>query len=333
VQRTPIHEFQAVIDPARPLAAMAVWEQEERQQQEEDGQNRVRKERERKAEAERIARERQEHVRLALEKEALEQKPEEDRSARELLQRRPHLGLQVQSGSLVQEGTDFGGRPKWEVETRPLKMEGYREELAEGVELTMVKIPAGCFLMGSPEDELKRSADEGPQHEVTLGAFFFAQTSITQAQWRAVAHSDKVERDLNPDPSRFKGPDRPVEQVSWFDAMEFCRRLSLRTDKCYSLPSEAQWEYACRAGTATPFYFGATLTPELANYNAKYAYGNGPKGTYREQTSDVGSFPTNAWGLQDMHGNVREVCRSLAWQLRLCAWGWPTLAHFCCRSR
>jgi formylglycine-generating enzyme required for sulfatase activity len=187
-------------------------------------------------------------------------------------------------------------------------MEGYREELAEGVELTMVKIPAGSFLMGSPEDELKRSADEGPQHEVTLGAFFFAQTSITQAQWRAVALWDKVERDLKPDPSRFKGANRPVEQVSWFDAMEFCRRLSLRTDKCYSLLSEAQWEYACRAGTATPFHFGATLTPELANYNAKYTDGNGPKGTYREQTSDVGSFPANAWGLQDMHGNVREWC-------------------------
>jgi formylglycine-generating enzyme required for sulfatase activity len=238
----------------------------------------------------------------------LEQKAEEDRSARDLLQRLPHLGLQVQSGSLVQEGTDFGGRPKWEVETRPLTMEGYREELAEGVELAMVKIPAGSFLMGSPEDELKRSADEGPQHEVTLGAFFFAQTSITKAQWRAVALWDKVERDLKPDPSRFKGANRPVEQVSWFDAMEFCRRLSLRTDKCYSLPSEAQWEYACRAGTATPFHFGATLTPELANYNSKYTYGNGPKGTYREQTSDVGSFPANAWGLQDMHGNEREWC-------------------------
>jgi formylglycine-generating enzyme required for sulfatase activity len=199
-----------------------------------------------------------------------------------------------------------GGR--WSMERRPLQVEGYREDLGGGVALTMVKIPAGSFLMGSPEDEPERLEREGPQHEVTLGSFFMAQTPITQAQWRAVAGWQKQERDLDPDPSNFKGANRPVEQVSWFDALEFCRRLSQRTGQRYGLPSEAQWEYACRAGSTTPFHFGATLTPELANYDANYDYGNGPKGTYREQTIEVASFAANGWGLHDMHGNVWEWC-------------------------
>ena len=198
-----------------------------------------------------------------------------------------------------------GGR--WSMERRALQVEGYREDLG-GVALTMVKIPAGSFLMGSPEDEPERLEREGPQHDVTLGAFFMAQTPITQAQWRAVAGWQKVERDLKPDPSRFKGANRPVEQVSWLDALEFCRRLSQRTGQRYGLPSEAQWEYACRAGSTTPFHCGATLTPELANYDGNHVYGNGPKGTYREQTIDVASFPANGWGLHDMHGNVWELC-------------------------
>jgi eukaryotic-like serine/threonine-protein kinase len=199
-----------------------------------------------------------------------------------------------------------GGR--WSMERRPLQVEGYREDLGGGLALTMVKIPAGSFLMGSPEDEPERSEVECPQHEVTLGAFWMAQTPITQAQWRAVAGWQKGGRDLEPDPSEFKGANRPVEQVSWFDAQEFCRRLSQRTGRRYTLPSEVQWEYACRAGSITPFHFGATLTPDLANYDGNYVYGNGPKGTYREQTIDVASFPANAWGLHDMHGNVWEWC-------------------------
>ena len=199
-----------------------------------------------------------------------------------------------------------GGR--WSMERRPLQVEGYREDLSEGVALTMVKIPAGSFLMGSPEDEPERLECEGPQHDVTLGSFFMAQTPITQAQWRAVAGWQKVERDLKPDPSIFKGANLPVEQVSWFDALEFCRRLSQRTGQRYGLSSEAQWEYACRAGSTTPFHFGATLTPELANYDGIHVYGNGPKGTYREQTIEVASFPANGWGLHDMHGNVSEWC-------------------------
>jgi formylglycine-generating enzyme required for sulfatase activity len=199
-----------------------------------------------------------------------------------------------------------GGR--WSMERRPLQVEGYREDLGGGVALTMVKIAAGSFLMGSPEDEPERSEAEGPQHQVTLGSFFMAQTLITQAQWRAVAGWQKVGRDLEPEPSKFKGANRPVEQVSWFDALEFCCRLGQRTGQRYGLPSEAQWEYACRAGSTTPFHFGGTLTPELASYKANYVYGNVPKGTCREQTIDVASFPANGWGLHDMHGNVWEWC-------------------------
>jgi formylglycine-generating enzyme required for sulfatase activity len=199
-----------------------------------------------------------------------------------------------------------GGR--WSMERRSRQVEGYREELGGGVALTMVKIAAGNFLMGSPGDEPERSDDEGPQHEVMLGAFFMAQTPITQAQWRAVAGWQKVERDLKADPSRFKGANRTVEQVSWFDAVEFCRRLNERTGQRYGLPSEAQWEYACRAGSTTPFHFGPTLTPELANYDGNYVYANGPKGSYREQTTEVASFPANGWGLHDLHGNVWEWC-------------------------
>jgi formylglycine-generating enzyme required for sulfatase activity len=197
---------------------------------------------------------------------------------------------------------------RWCTERRALQVEGYRQDLGKGVALTMVKIPAGSFLMGSPENEPERFDDEGHQHEVKLGAFWMAQTPITQAQWRTVAAWPKLERDLKPDPSKFKGPNRPVERVSWLDAQEFCRRLSQRTGQSYGLPSEAQWEYACRAGSTTPFCFGATLTPELANYNGNFVYQNGPKGTYREQTCEVASFAANGWGLHDMHGNVWEWC-------------------------
>ena len=174
------------------------------------------------------------------------------------------------------------------------------EQLSDLACLNMVEIPAGSFLMGSPLDEPERYNDEGPQHEVTLGAFFMSSTLITQAQWRAVAALPRQERDLSPEPAYFKGDDLPIEQVSWHDAMEFCRRLSQHTGRNYALPSEAQWEYACRAGTTTPFHFGATLPTQVANY-----YDNtNPRG----KTTPVGMFPANNWGLYDMHGNVWEWC-------------------------
>ena len=218
------------------------------------------------------------------------------------------LRLQVLAGSLVSDGTGFFRGRKWRVETRAVEVEGYREELGDGVALTMLRIPAGGFVMGSPSGEKERSSDEGPQHSVRLQEFFLGQTPITQAQWKLVAGWEKVGLDLNSDPARFKGSNRPVEQVNWHDAMEFCRRLSARTGRTYTLPSEAQWEYACRSGTTTPFAFGETITTDLANYDGNVTYADGPKGDYRQKTTPVGSFPANAWGLQDMHGNVWEWC-------------------------
>ncbi|MFM9047089.1 MAG: SUMF1/EgtB/PvdO family nonheme iron enzyme [Cyanobium sp.] len=360
-------------------------------------------------------------------------------------------------------------------------------ERIDGLELPMVRIPAGRYWMGSPEGEEGRNENEGPLHQVQLGEFLMGRTPITQAQWRTVAAweprgGERWGRKLQPHPSRFGSweaseplnrtflsyspelysypdrtrstvkaaeraigavgfvradsdfpaadikpasasahlmdrcevfvglyglrygervgdrpeisytelefdlakergipklifvldpdaaevrlqaasseeredgerqraflqrlegsgltlqrfrdpdhlaallvealrpyaaqnhPDRllPVERVSWHDAMEFCSRLRQRTgDRTYTLPSEAQWEYSCRAGTTTPFAFGGTLSDELANYRASEAYGSDPKGKARQQTSVVGTFPANAWGLHDMHGNVFEWC-------------------------
>jgi formylglycine-generating enzyme required for sulfatase activity len=228
------------------------------------------------------------------------------------------------------------GQDRWRQEYRLVQVEGFlvqlnREAPVQTVTLTMVKIPAGAFSMGSPPEETERSDDEGPLHKVKLESFFMGQTPITQAQWREVAcwqerPGELWGRKLKPDPSHHKsmgmqGENKarllagesntdqcPVERVSWWDAMEFCDRLSQRTGLTYTLPSEAQWEYACRAGTTTPFNIGKTISPELVNYNGNHTYADGPKGIYREQTTPVGMFPANAWGIQDIHGNVWEWC-------------------------
>jgi len=188
----------------------------------------------------------------------------------------------------------------------------WQEPLGAEVALEMVPIPAGEFLMGSPEDELERWSHEGPQHRVRLEPYSLARTPITQAQWRQVARWQPApgdppwEREMDPDPSSFKGglpvdnrgPEhdrRPVERVSWFDVQEFCRRLSQRTGRTYTLPSESQWEYSCRAGSTTPYAFGTTLSQGQANVASS-------------GTTEVGSFPANAWGLRDMLGNVWEWC-------------------------
>ena len=177
-----------------------------------------------------------------------------------------------------------------------------------GVELAMVAIPSGTFMMGSPESEEDRDSAEDPRHEVTIPSFSMSKYSVTQAQWRAVAEMSPVNQELDNTPSGFEGDERPVENVSWYDAVEFCDRLSNHTGRDYRLPSEAEWEYACRAGTQTPFHFGETLTTDLANYDGSVSYGAGPTGEYRAQTTNVGSFPANAFGLHDMHGNVWEWC-------------------------
>ncbi len=184
----------------------------------------------------------------------------------------------------------------------------FTEDLGNGIKLDMVYIPAGTFIMGAPATEKDSRDNERPQHRVTIKAFQMSKYPVTQAQWKAVANLGKVNRDLKPNPSKFKGANRPVECVSWYDTVEFCDRLSRSTGKTYRLPSEAEWEYACRAGTTTPFYFGEKITPDLANYNGNYTYGSGAKGEYRQETTPVGSFPPNKFGLYDLHGNVYEWC-------------------------
>ena len=175
--------------------------------------------------------------------------------------------------------------------------------------IEMVAILGGSFIMGAPENEVGYHGSESPQHKVTVQPFFIGKYPITQTQWRFVAQLPQINRELKPDPSEFKGDNRPVERVSWYDAVEFCSRLSEYTGRDYTLPSEAEWEYACRAGTTTPFHFGETITSELASYDGSSSYGGAPKGKSRRKTTPVGSFRVaNAFGLYDMHGNVYEWC-------------------------
>jgi formylglycine-generating enzyme required for sulfatase activity len=184
----------------------------------------------------------------------------------------------------------------------------FGEDLGDGVTLEMVAIPGGTFIMGSPENEEGYHSSESPQHEVTVPPFFMGKYPVTQQQWRVVAALENVNIDLKSDPSYFKGDNLPVECVSWNDAREFCDRLSRMANKTYRLPSEAEWEYACRGGTTTPFYCGETISTDLANYDGNYTYGQGQKGQYREKTTEVGIFPANPFGLYDMCGNVWEWC-------------------------
>jgi formylglycine-generating enzyme required for sulfatase activity len=185
------------------------------------------------------------------------------------------------------------------------------EHLDKTTDLEMVSIPGGTCIMGSPEDEDGSRIQETPQHEVNIAPFYLGKYPITQAQWQVVASFPQIRRELKADPSEFKGANRPVDSISWLDAVEFCHRLSEKTGKNYRLPTEAEWEYACRAGTTTPFHFGETITADLANYNGTVTYKSEPSGIHRRETTEVGYFKVaNAFGLYDMHGNIGELCDS-----------------------
>ncbi len=181
------------------------------------------------------------------------------------------------------------------------------QELELGLGLEMVWIPAGTFLMGALPDETGHSPDEEPQHSVTIDSLWMGKFLVTQAQWEAIANLPQISLELEKSPAYFKGADHPVEQISWFEAIEFCARLTVKTNQLYRLPSEAEWEYACRAGTLTPFHFGTLLSSKVATCNDSATRGK----TQRlwQHTTPVGSFGiANAFGLYDMHGNVYEWC-------------------------
>ena len=168
-------------------------------------------------------------------------------------------------------------------------------------DMEFIYVKPGTFLMGSPVTEKYRCDDE-TQHEVTISKpFYLGKYPVTQAQWQTVMG-------YNPSCLLHKGERLPVENVSWEDAVSFCNKVNQKTGQGFCLPTEAQWEYACRAGTTTPFYFGSELNGTQANCNGNYPYGTTIKGPRLGKTSPVGSYPANGWGLHDMHGNVLELC-------------------------
>ncbi|MBD2337316.1 SUMF1/EgtB/PvdO family nonheme iron enzyme [Calothrix sp. FACHB-156] len=183
------------------------------------------------------------------------------------------------------------------------------ENLGNNLRLEMLLIPSDRFMMGSADSEIGRQNNESPQHQVSVGGFLMSKYPVTQAQWTLIANLPKVNLELDPNPSYFSGEKLPVEQISWYEAVEFCTRLSIVTKRAYRLPSEAEWEYACRANTLTPFHFGQIITTDLANFNVESVDIYSLKGEYRGQTTEVGYFQfTNSFGLYDMHGNVGEWC-------------------------
>jgi formylglycine-generating enzyme required for sulfatase activity len=175
------------------------------------------------------------------------------------------------------------------------------KSLTNSLGVKFVWIPPGTFMMGSPKEEKERKDDE-TLHKVTLTkGFYLGVDTVTQEQWMAVMGSN---------PSKFKGEKNlPVENINWNECQAFIKKLQQKDHKPYRLPTEAEWEYACRAGTTTPFYCGQTISTDQANYNGGYAYGDGKKGVFRERSMPVGSFSPNPWGLYDMHGNVWQWCQ------------------------
>ncbi|WP_347272277.1 SUMF1/EgtB/PvdO family nonheme iron enzyme [Pseudanabaena sp. FACHB-1998] len=199
----------------------------------------------------------------------------------------PEMSMRQVNARTVEEGQKVN-------ESKPLTI-----DLGNGVTLELVKVPAGKFMMGSEEYD-----SEKPIHQVQLKEFLIGKYAVTNAQWQAVM---QTKGSANKD-QKFQGDLQPVVGVSWHEAMAFCERVQQKTGREVRLPTEAEWEYACRAGTTTPFAFGNNITTDQVNYEGNYPYGDAPKGEYRQVTVNVNSFQPNAWGIYQMHGNVREWC-------------------------
>jgi formylglycine-generating enzyme required for sulfatase activity len=196
---------------------------------------------------------------------------------------------------------DYQGR---ETKRDCKQAEYFLEDLGNGVVLEMVSIPGGNFTMGASREEEGSQEDERPQRLVNIKPFFMGRYPVTKGQWRAIANLPKIERFLDPDSSYFKGDNLPVDCISWYEAQEFCARISQKTGRIYRLPSEAEWEYACRGNMTYPFYFGSKITRSLANFCEEQK----TNVVHRSQTTEVGTFPPNSFGLYDMHGNIWEWC-------------------------
>lgn len=172
-------------------------------------------------------------------------------------------------------------------------------EIGSDANIALIYIPAGEFDMGSPLEEIKRDNDEAQHHIKLTKAFYMGKFEVTQLQYRVI---------MNENPSKFAGDNYPVDNVNWYEAARFIKRLSDKTGLKFRFPTEAEWEYACRAGTTTAFNTGTTIDSDLVNYDASTPYANGIIGKEMKRTTKVGSYPPNAFGLYDMHGNVWEWC-------------------------